>query len=112
MSDTLPSNVNALPSNVNTLPSNVSIISTEMVETRKMMAGVQTVSCASPDDSGTDVVGAVSPESLAVSARVQNHQSSYGRPTSTLQTDRQTDGRTDRQTTQRSNLQYEKINYC
>jgi len=94
MSDTLPSNVNALPSNVNTLPSNVSIISTEMVETRKMMAGVQTVSCACPDDSGTDVVDAASPESLAVSARVQNHQSSYG----IHQRYRQTDGRTDGQT--------------
>ena len=64
MSDTLPSNVD-------TLPSNVSTISTEMVETRKTIAGVQIVSNPSADGMESDVVGG-RPASLVFSVPVQD----------------------------------------
>jgi len=49
------------------LPSNVNIMRTDMVVTRKMMAGVQTVSGTSADAGGTDVVGAATRPALTFS---------------------------------------------
>jgi len=55
-----------------TLPSNVSIISTEMVETRKMMAGVQMLSTPSSDDGVIDVVANVWSASLAFAVHLHD----------------------------------------